>query len=341
MEKHTLFSDLLTVLGVRHTCEYSCQRYDDMTFRTLFGLSHLLREYGIDSHGYRLSDTAEMVSIPVPFIAQTSGGPHVIVTGNDGDTVEYLSEGLRLKAPAKDFCGACTGVVLVPTVEPQACEPDFACHRFESLMKRARCYILAGIVGAILIYLFFANGVYDSVAGVLLTLLNLAGIGVSILLMFKTLGIKSRMADAVCGVARGGSCEDVLSTSASKFFGIFSWSEVGLGYFTVSLLALLIFPATAGWLALCNVCCLPYSFWSVWYQKFRVHSWCPLCLSVQTLLWLLFFSYLGGGMFAKAFPLGVGFFILLGCYVAAVLAINLLSSPFKQLNEEKQAKNHG
>ncbi len=42
-------------------------------------------------------------------------------------------------------------------------------------------------------------------------------------------------------------------------------------------------------MALVNVCALPYSFWSVWYQKYRINQWCPLCLIVQLVLWALFF----------------------------------------------------
>lgn len=52
---------------------------------------------------------------------------------------------------------------------------------------------------------------------------------------------------------------------------------------------LLIFPQYINLLALCNLICLPFSFWSVWYHKFRAHAWCTFCLCVQSMLWLLFF----------------------------------------------------
>lgn len=84
-------------------------------------------------------------------------------------------------------------------------------------------------------------------------------------------------------------------------------------------------------LALCNVCCLPYTVWSIWYQRFRAHKWCTLCVGVQTTLWLLFFCYLGGGHFHGAFPLKVDTFVLVAVYVTAVLALNLLMRFFKNL----------
>ena len=66
---------------------------------------------------------------------------------------------------------------------------------------------------------------------------------------------------------------------------------------------LLIFPQYINLLALCNLICLPFSFWSVWYQNFRAHAWCTLCLCVQSMLWLLFFCYLFGGWLHGLLPL--------------------------------------
>lgn len=120
------------------------------------------------------------------------------------------------------------------------------------------------------------------------------------------------------------SADVVLATSASKFFGIFGWSEVGLAYFSVSPLCLLMFPQHIGALALCNVICLPFSFWSVWYQNFRAESWCTLCLCVQAMLWLLFFCYLGGGWLRAAWAPSCDFVVLSVCYVAVMLSINAL-----------------
>ena len=66
------------------------------------------------------------------------------------------------------------------------------------------------------------------------------------------------------------------------------WSEIGLGYFSANILLLLFMPDTISLLALVNIVALPYSFWSVWYQKVKARQWCPLCLIVQVLLWSIF-----------------------------------------------------
>lgn len=146
------------------------------------------------------------------------------------------------------------------------------------------------------------------------------------LLVQKTLKIHSHTADRMCGVIEAGGCDSVLETKASSFFGIFNWSEVGLSYFSVSLFVLLLFPQYISYLAVINFCCLPFSFWSVWYQKFRVKAWCTLCLCVQALLWLLFVVYLVGGWYSDMLPITSKFYALVAAYAVALLSLNRLFS---------------
>ena len=158
----------------------------------------------------------------------------------------------------------------------------------------------------------------------------------SYLLLQKSLNIHTKAADRVCGVLEKGGCDSIMSLKVSKLFGVFSWSEVGFGYFGISFVTLLVFPHLWPSLALCNVCCLPYTVWSIWYQRFRAHRWCTLCVGVQTTLWLLFFCYLGGGIFHGAFPLKIDTFVLVAVYVAAVLSLNLLLRFFKNLPSHEE-----
>ncbi len=101
----------------------------------------------------------------------------------------------------------------------------------------------------------------------------------------------------------------------------------------MSLSCLLVFPQWIGYLALCNLLCLPFTFWSIWYQKFRARVWCTLCVSVQCSLWLLFFCYLAGGWLKDMFPLKIEFFVLGLSYLAVLLALNRLLPHFKPSEE--------
>ena len=318
-----IFVDFLQAIGVRHTVSYSLAQFQAMPFQTLFGLKKLLDRYGIDSEGIALSNNNDIDKLPLPFIAQTTKGL-VIVTGVDNDTVTYLSQSEEETAERRRFTASMTGNVLIAFPRPDACEPDYGKHRFSDMANRAKSWVLAVCAAGLIIYLFVSNHLYSHVSTVLLTLINIAGVYIGWLLVQKSAHIKNRHADAVCSVVEAGGCDDILETSAAKFFGIFGWSEVGLAYFSVSLLCLLIFPKYIGSLALINLVCLPFSFWSVWYQKFKAKTWCTLCLCVQSMLWLLFFCYLGGGWLTAAFPIRPEIIVLGVTYLTVMLGINAI-----------------
>lgn len=319
----TILTDFLNALGVRYTDWYARQQFAAMPFQTMFGLKKLLDSYGVDCEGVRLGDNNDIGRLPIPFIAHTTRGL-VIVTKVGDREVEYLSQSVAERADRKRLTDAMTGNVMIAVSRPGACEPDLKSHEFTQTANEAKKWVLAACSLGLFAYLFISNGLYRHASTVLLTLLNAAGVYIGVLLVQKSSHIKSRHADAVCSVVEAGGCDDVLDTPAAKFFGVFGWSEVGLAYFSVSLLCLLMFPQHIGSLALCNAICLPFSFWSVWYQKTKAKTWCTLCLCVQSLLWLLFFCYLGGGWLKAAWPPTPAIIVLGVTYLTVMLGINAI-----------------
>lgn len=321
----TIFSQFLTALEVPHTRRYSDKRLRTMTFKSLFGLSRLLREYGIDNEAVRVDDKRAAIGmLPVPFLAQTRDS-FVIVDVTSPDKVGYTAHGERSTMSLADFIDRWSGVALMAYPDARSGEPDYRAHLIEEIGNTAKGYILWACGLFLFLYLFISGGLYRNVSTVLVTAVYLAGLFMTYLLMLKKLNRGNHVADRVCGVLQDGGCDTVLEQKASTFFGIFGWSEVGFSYFTVSLLTLLVFPQYDGYLALINLCCLPFTLWSIWYQRFRAHAWCTLCVSVQCLLWLQFFCWLGGGFYHRLFPLHIQFFVLGATYVAALLLLNRLS----------------
>lgn len=338
MEKRqpNIFSDWLGLLGVPHTVAYSDGRFEGMAFKSLFGLQQLLKEYGIDSEGFRLKDKSELSRLVAPFIAVTPDGMVIVTslpdTGADGalqdGEVGYMTQGVTEKMPLQEFLAAWDGTVFCAYPSAGACEPDYTNHRRDAIMTRLRDYGIVIGVAFLFVYLFISNGIWRHLSTVLVALFDIVGLGLTYMLVQKSLKIKNRAADKVCGLLEEGGCDTVLEMKASKFFGIFGWSEVGFAYFSISLLVLLMFPGDIGALALCNLCCLPFTFWSIWYQKFRAKVWCTLCVSVQCTLWLLFFCYLGGGWLKEAFPISISFFVIGILYVTALLVLNKILPRF-------------
>ena len=324
----TLFSDFLTALGVRHTTGYSDMRFEQMPFKSMFGLAGLLREYGVAVAGVKVdigTRREAFVQLPRPFLADTADG-FMIVTGLDGDRVTYMSQHKEFVASVDELLGAWNGVALLAAPSPRALETEYMRHHIGELSEGVKyrfILILAIIVGGFAVW---SSGLFTHWAAWLILAFDCAGIAVSWMLLEKSLGIKNARADAVCSVLGVGGCDEIARSEASSFMGIFKWSEVGMAYFTVSLAALLLFPECMPALAAINVLCLPYTVWSIWYQRFKARTWCTLCVTVQVLLWLLFVGYLCAGALGGVFPFTTAFivdFILLGCgYLLALLGIN-------------------
>ena len=335
MKPTSLFSDFLKALGVPHTAEYSDKQFDSMPFPSLFGLSKLLESYGIPNEAFQLSDKEELNQLTSPFIADTPDGC-LIVTDISAESVKYVTQGNAEEIPTDEFKNAWNGIVLMAYPTAQSSEPDYGSHRALEIIDSAKKWVLATGAAVLFLYLFITNGIYAHWSTVALTLFNIIGLLLTFMLVQKTLKIKNKAADEVCGVLQEGGCDSVLQLKASSFFGIFKWSEVGFTYFSVSLLTLLIFPQYIGYLALCNACCLPFTVWSIWYQKFRAKVWCTLCVSVQATLWLLFFCYFFGGWYHFILPIRAQFFILGITYVTVLLGLNRIMSRNSNYNDDNE-----
>ena len=321
----SLLNDWLSLLGVDHTSAYTHKREKEIPFKTWFGLSRVLKDYGVESEAYLLPDKSAVKGLPVPFIAHTvEPEGNIIVTAIDGSTVEYLSLGEPHKAPLSSVIDSLDGNVFFSYPGEEAKEPEYGLHRRLEFFDKSKKWVLALCMLALFLFAFISNGLYRYVSAYFIAAIDLGGLYVTYLLVQKSLRIHNPKADRFCGVLQAGGCDDILATSASKFFGLFGWSEVGFAYFSVSLLALLMFPSSLPSLALCNICCLPFTAWSIWYQRFRANRWCTLCVTVQCSLWLLFIAYLSGGWVEKSLPVSIDFFVLGVSYVGVMLLVNAI-----------------
>lgn len=320
----TLLSDLLTVLGVHHTELYSDKRFSQMPFRSMFGLSKLLREYGVATAGISVASEERrnaLAVMPVPFLADMPDG-FIIVEKIGGGQVTYLSQHKEFEASIDAVLDAWNGVALLVSDSSESIEPGYTRHHVAEIASGVKRWTLLILLPVLLVVGMWADGLYCHVAAWVVMIFDIAGLWFSWSLVQKSLGIHTAAANAVCSAIEEGGCDEIAQSEASSFMGIVKWSEVGLAYFSVSLMAMLLFPQTLPALAAINILCLPYTVWSISYQKFVAKTWCTLCVCVQCTLWLLFVAYLIGGWTKQVFPLGWDF-VILGCvYGVVLLAIN-------------------
>ncbi|MCI9286039.1 MAG: vitamin K epoxide reductase family protein [Muribaculaceae bacterium] len=331
----TIFSDFLQALGVAHTGVYSDGRFHGMAFKSLFGFSRLLTEYGVANTAMRLADASDLAQLPTPFLAQRSDG-FVIVngisTGHDGkpDSVDYTFYHSPHKEDWDGFVSTFEGVVLTASPGPDSAEPDYRRHSFAAVMDCGKRWLLALLALTLMVAGVIYSGAWRHVSLICLLATDIAGLTVTYLLVLKTLNVANHTADKVCGLLKEHGCDTVLEQKASTFFGIFSWSEVGMAYFAVSTFVLLAFPDMTVRLALVNGCCLPFTVWSIWYQRFRIHTWCTLCVITQGLLWMQFLCFLCGGWWNGVLSGSMVTLIPLICaYGAVLLGLNRVDNFIK------------
>lgn len=330
----TLFSDFLTALGVPHTRDYSDERFRTMTFKSLFGLSKLLQSYGVDNETLRFEPTAgNLEQLDTPFLAQIHDG-FAIVTDTAGGKVTFQTHDKPsgTQVPEDDFIRAWTGVAMAAYPTKSSAEPGYASHHLSETLRRLIPYGAACAALVLICALCLSTGIWRSPLILVLLAVNIFGAAISWLLVQKSAGIHSAAADRVCSVIERTGCNTVLATDAARFLGVVNWSAVGMGYFSINIIALLLAPQAWGMLALLNICCLPYSFWSVWYQHWRAGAWCTMCLFVQASLWTIFIIDLAGGLISFLSFSWLTLICALAAYVVAVLGVNALTDAFKRKN---------
>lgn len=326
MKGTSIFADLLSLLYVPHTGRHADADFQAISFKSLFGFSRLLKSYGVDSESLQLPDKTDLHLLPLPFVASTVAG-FVIVTAVSADRVDYIYYHKRESLPYREFADRFSGVVLIPHPHPEACEPQLREHRWQEFLEIGKRVALLLCLVLLLTFGFIYSGIGAHLSLIFLFATDIIGLAVCRLLMLKSRRVKNHTADRVCGILQKHGCDTVLEQKASSFLGIVKWSDVGMAYFAVSTLVLLIYPQYAGWLALANGCCLPFTVWSISYQKFKIKAWCTMCVTVQCLLWLQFLCFLFGGWWSSGIlPLKVPLLLLIAGYVAATLTISFLTS---------------
>lgn len=326
MTDRNLFTDYLTALGVAHTETYSRRRFMSYPHKlALMATGDLLSEYGVAPTELGASAGRDIGEMRLPAVAALSDGSYVIVLGAGDGKVRLRTRTRKAETvAASDFSKLWTGAAVWGVPQRGAGEPHVGRHRFVEVMSRVQRLVFAAGLAFIAAYCMAAHGIYRSWAHMALAALYGAGVYVTWLLVLKDNGVHSGAAEKMCGVIESGGCGRVLDDSSSKLFGLYPWCEIGLTYFSVSLTALLVWPACTPWLAAFSVCCLPYTVWSVAYQKFKIHSWCTLCLTVQTLMWVIFGVMVAGRQFGPLTPVPVWAVVLAVCYVTGFLGLHRL-----------------
>jgi uncharacterized membrane protein len=235
----------------------------------------------------------ELLNVPAPSIVHFSndGGQLAFVSEIKNNIVTYFeSYNLKRKTELSKFIKRCSGAIIVLNPNENSGEREYRKKWQEELIGNA---VLPVIVFTFLLFTtleisnYIPSGIFSSaVKSGFLFLTKIAGIVLSMLLVFHEFEIHNSLTDKLCHINQSTNCNTVLNDKSAKFFGWFGWADTGFIYFTGGLLIMLQGFATSylSLLAISSALSLPYPFFSVFYQGFVLKKWCPLCLGVQLVL---------------------------------------------------------
>lgn len=284
-----LFLLVLSKLKIRHTNWFAKKYSEEHPYKdNLYGLSEMLTYYQIKNTGVQLDkEHVDFKAIHYPFIAYMEQS-FAFVEHEKSNQIIYYIDGKRIKEDIDSFRPKWLGIALYIEKEDISIEPNYKEHRKEAFYRELKNRML--LVASLL--LLFVGGIHNHecfhISSLCLLLLYGVAAYISYLLILKDIGIQNIQADKICSFfLKEKNCDDVLKSDAAEFLGI-SWSKIGFSFFATNIVFLLFFPSLSIYTVFANICALPYTVWSLWYQKFKLKSWCPLCICIQILIWVLF-----------------------------------------------------
>ncbi|MDH6533769.1 hypothetical protein D0T51_02050 [Parabacteroides sp. 52] len=324
--EQNIVAQFLDLLKIKHTADYSNKLFEEHPHRNnLYGLSSMLSAYSVENVAVRLEkDPAALLELEAPFLAY-AGNDFALVYRITPDKVSYYWREKDISVSMDKFLKLWSGVVLLAETNENSIEPNYKSNRKKELFHIGEKGILFFAVLLLLGVMGFGSGIQQQIGYLTSLAINIAGVYISYLLLLKQIHIHSSSADKLCSLfLKQGDCNNILDTDAAKFLGLFSWSEIGLGYFTANIIIILCFPNLYPYLAIINILALPYTVWSIWYQAKVAKQWCVLCVIVQVLLWLLFVNNLLFGYIGIP-TIRMTDILITGClYVIPVFVLNIL-----------------
>ncbi|MDE1193018.1 MAG: vitamin K epoxide reductase family protein [Arachidicoccus sp.] len=341
---------LLNIKVTRTNLQKQFEAHPD--YPSLLAVSDVLKNCGIENISFKTT-AAQLQEFFFPMLVQVNINNEkyfTVISELNDMTVNYIHpvSGEKVQNSFNEFSSLFTGFVLLAEATNNSGERDFSTH-----LKEEKRILLTKILTAVIIPVFvlvaclltLIHSGTASIAAVTYTLLTFSGTLVGTLLLWYEVDKYNPALQQICSGGKKTNCNAILSSDASKIFGI-SWSAIGFTYFAGSLISLLVsgiynLPVLfiLSWL---NVFALPYIAFSIYYQARIAKQWCPMCLAVQAVLAVQFIAAFFGGFHTAIDIASVQFSTLLAIsfsFVIPFLVVSLLLPALRKAKESKQNKN--
>ena len=310
---------ILSKLNVRYSTKSieSAIKFKGQTF-SFSSIKDILLYFSINSKCYKLPVNA-LFQLEYPFIAQIKEKKEefiIIINVSEQCTEYYNSKNTKIKSSIADFEKIYTGFILIPLTDEYSCDPDYEYN----IKNERRDFIMkySSIIVVIACLILLSTQVYINykeafVSWLVLIILKITALIVVSQILKIEFGESNQFIRKVC---KTSNCSHVLNSKASRIFSWLSMGDIGTVYFGFGIFILCIIPFISNpfpifsLLFLINLCTLPYTLFSISYQRFFVKSWCPFCLSVMGILWLEFILGLTVSWTEYVLPVNTSIFFL-------------------------------
>ena len=305
-----------------------CSHYD---YPSLLSITDTLDAIGIDNTAM-VVDKKKIEELPVPFLAYAYKNENFNIINETLEFQKALSQ-----EEFKNWAG-----VIIAAEKPQFWynEENDQCLQKEKKDKRT----LHCSLTSLLLFSFLILTHNFSVVSSTLLVSSFTGLFIAVLIAMQEFGYRSTVADQLCSVGTNTDCDAVLKSKASRLLMDLKWFDAGIIYFSsqsltlmVSLLSNAIIPVN-GFFSIIAALALPFSFYSLYYQKKVIRKWCMLCLLTLGILWLQF-GILTSSFFSKSFALLSAHAVLIvsfSFFLTTVLWLVVLRPVLVNISESKQ-----
>lgn len=260
--------------GIKVSLNYLDQQLQSHPdFPSLASITDTLDELNIDNLSL-VVDREKLDQLPVPFLAHNPADRVGFVVVNNSSQIK------NDKVFEKNWDGIV--VLAEKPVNWYYAANEKALGNEKKIRKQI---ILATVVIVFLAAFSLFSQFSVSLAGLLLA--SIMGLGVAILIVQQELGISNEITEQLCNVGKETDCNAVIHSKGGKIGKWLNWADAGIIYFSSFLFLLVAYPGNP-LLSLLSVVGIPFVFFSVYYQWWRVRKWCTLCLLTVSMLTVQF-----------------------------------------------------
>jgi len=139
------------------------------------------------------------------------------------------------------------------------------------------------VLGTIGVFAVLNTGRISSLSIIMYSIYVLGAV-LSIAIIREKLNENPSEASRICSIGANTSCDTVIKSNEAKLTSWIDFSDLGVLFYGMALLAMLINPESFRLINTLSVLSLPVIVYSIWVQRTVLKTWCVLCLALAVLL---------------------------------------------------------